>query len=263
MKRIKDLDIFQQGLLAAMAVMVLVFSVLYPIALCRKGIKFRNALLVRHAKNGTTVYSGRVNDQDTSFTVSPDGTIFYRHGSAEYGPYTVREDPTAIPKDDALSTGIEATGIEVFLGDEVIFRGGASTIHGFLMLTDENGNGPLMDDNMVIPYGNFTIKDGMLYDVNGKMVDNAAPSVSSIVNLFLGLKLTHKGIWELWLYGVLVCALNVFLILYADELFRICANRWLRNGEDAEPSDWAKDQRFYARCGLAVCALILFIIGLQ
>ena len=50
MKRIKDLDIFQQGLLAAMAVMVLVFSVLYPIALCRKGIEFRNALLVRHAK---------------------------------------------------------------------------------------------------------------------------------------------------------------------------------------------------------------------
>ena len=24
-----------------------------------------------------------------------------------------------------------------------------------------------------------------------------------------------------------------------------------------------KDQRFYARCGLAICALILFIIGLQ
>lgn len=261
MKRIKDLDIFQQGLLAAMAVMVLVFSVLYPIALCRKGIEFRNALLVRHAENGTTVYSGRVNDQDTSFTVSPDGTIFYRHGSAEYGPYTVREDPTAIPKDDDMAAVM--TGLEVRLGDEVVFRGGASAIHGFLMLTDENGNGPLMDDNMVIPYGNSTIKDGMLYDVNGKMVDNAAPSVSSIVNLFLGPKLTHKGVWELWLFGVLLCVLNVFLILYADELFRIGANRWLRNGEDAEPSDWAKDQLFYARCGLAVCALILFIIGLQ
>ena len=261
MKRIKDLDIFQQGLLAAMAVMVLVFSVLYPIALCRKGIEFRNALLVRHAENGTTVYSGRVNDQDTSFTVSPDGTIFYRHGSAEYGPYTVREDPTAIPKDDDMAAVM--TGLEIRLGDEVVFRGGASTIHGFLMLTDENGNGPLMDDNMVIPYGNSTIKDGMLYDVNGKMVDNAAPSVSSIVNLFLGPKLTHKGVWELWLFGVLLCVLNVFLILYADELFRIGANRWLRNGEDAEPSDWAKDQLFYARCGLAVCALILFIIGLQ
>lgn len=258
MKRIKDLDIFQQGLLAAMAVMVLVFSVLYPITLSRKGIQFQNALLVRHAKNGTTVYSGRVSDQYTSFTVSPDGTIFYRHGSAEYGPYTVREDPTAIPKDDALSTGIE-----VRLGDEVIFRGGASTIHGFLILTDENGNGPLMDDNMVIPYGNSTIKDGMLYDVNGKMVDNAAPSVSSIVNLFLGPKLTHKGVWAFWLCGFILCALNVFLILYADELFRIGANHWLRNGEDAEPSDWAKDQLFYARCGLAVCALILFIIGLQ
>lgn len=258
MKRIKDLDIFQQGLLAAMAVMVLVFSVLYPIALCRKGIEFRNALLVRHAKNGTTVYSGRVNDQDTSFTVSPDGTIFYRHGSAEYGPYTVREDPTAIPKDDALSTGIE-----VSLGDEVIFRGGASTIHGFLMLADENGNGPLMDDNMVIPYGNSTIKDGMLYDVNGKIVDSAAPSVSSLVNLFLGPKLTHKGVWAFWLCGFILCALNVFLILYADELFRIGANHWLRNGEDAELSDWAKDQRFYAWCGQAICALILFIIGLQ
>lgn len=261
MKRIKDLDIFQQGLLLAMAVMVLVFSVLYPIALCRKGIEFRNALLVRHAENGTTVYSGRVNDQDTSFTVSPDGTIFYRHGSAEYGPYTVREDPTAIPKDDDMAAVM--TGLEVRLGDEVVFRGGASAIHGFLMLADENGNGPLMDDNMVIPYGNSTIKDGMLYDVNGKMVDNAAPSVSSIVNLFLGPKLTHKGVWELWLFGVLLCVLNVFLILYADELFRIGANRWLRNGEDAEPSDWAKDQLFYARCGLAVCALILFIIGLQ
>ena len=261
MKRIKDLDIFQQGLLAAMAVMVLVFSVLYPIALCRKGIEFRNALLVRHVENGTTVYSGRVNDQDTSFTVSPDGTIFYRHGSAEYGPYTVREDPTAIPKEDDMAAVM--TGLEVRLGDEIVFRGGASAIHGFLMLADENGNGPLMDDNMVIPYGNSTIKDGMLYDVNGKMVDNAAPSVSSIVNLFLGPKLTHKGVWELWLFGVLLCVLNVFLILYADELFRIGANRWLRNGEDAEPSDWAKDQRFYARCGLAVCALILFIIGLQ
>lgn len=261
MKRIKDLDIFQQGLLAAMAVMVLVFSVLYPIALCRKGIEFRNALLVRHAENGTTVYSGRVNDQGTSFTVSPDGTISYRHGSAEYGPYTVREDPTAIPKDDDMAAVM--TGLEVRLEDEVVFRGGAFTIHGFLMLTDENGNGPLMDDNMVIPYGNSTIKDGMLYDVNGKMVDNAAPSVSSIVNLFLGPKLTHKGVWAFWLCGFILCALNVFLILYADELFRIGANHWLRNGEDAEPSDWAKDQLFYARCGLAVCALILFIIGLQ
>ena len=103
----------------------------------------------------------------------------------------------------------------------------------------------------------------MLYDVNGKKVDNAAPSMSSIAKLYLGPELTHKGVWELWLFGVLLCVLNVFLILYADELFRIGANRWLRNGEDAEPSDWAKNQRFYARCGLAICALILFIIGLQ
>lgn len=57
MKRIKALDIYQKGLLVAMAVMVLVFSVLYPITLSRKGIQFRNALLVRHSENGTTVYS--------------------------------------------------------------------------------------------------------------------------------------------------------------------------------------------------------------
>lgn len=193
--------------------------------------------------------------------MSPDGAILYRHGSAEYGPYTVQEDPTAIPKENAMAANM--TGIAVRLGNEVIFRWGASTINGFLMLIDEDGNGPLMDDNMVISYGNYTIKDGMLYDASGKLVDAAAPTISCIVDLFLGPKLTHKGGWEVWLCAVLLCALNVFLMLYADELFRIAAIRRIRNIEDPEPTDWAKDQRFYVWCVLAVCALILFVVGLQ
>ena len=55
-----------------------------------------------------------------------------------YGPYTVREDETAIPQDSQL--GSDAVGLEVYCGDELLFRGAALDQGGLLWLYNEDGS---------------------------------------------------------------------------------------------------------------------------
>ena len=92
MKTFRELDVYPRILLIVMLVMLLAFSVAYPLTISRVGFQYRGEILVPQVQENQTVYSGRVNGQKASFTVTSDGTITCRMGDKAYGPYTFREE---------------------------------------------------------------------------------------------------------------------------------------------------------------------------
>ena len=67
----------------------------------------------------------------------------FRYGETIYGPYTVKEDPSAIPKrGEDMETPAETKnmrGIELYRGDELLFRGGARYFANGYRLYNEEG----------------------------------------------------------------------------------------------------------------------------
>lgn len=216
MDRIKELGRYQKILLLLMAVMILAFTVTYPIVTARSGFLYKDAILVPAEEDGCTVYSGKIRGTAATFTVSADKTVIFQYGNTVYGPYTVKEDPTAIPKDSDLQA--QMTGIELRCGGEIVFRGGVVNSGDWRMLYNEDGSFDLLRSITA------TMSDGTM-----------EPSVSTILDLTDGPALTHKGTWLGWFGGVLICVITALTMLFADELFRWNASFLVRNAEEAEP----------------------------
>lgn len=253
MERIKNLNRYQKIVLICMAVMILIFSIIYPLAISRVGVEYMDAILVPSQENGSTVYSGAIQWKQARFTVSKDKTVVFQHGDKIYGPYTAKEDPAAIPEDDEYAE--DMTGVELYKGDDILFRGGVWRIGEFLLLRNEDGT-----TANVSGYG--VTGDGYAMDKNGNIIDPMEPSAGTILELMDGPELTHKGEWVAWLLGVFLCALNAFGILFADELFRFDLAFRIRNADRAEPSDLEIAGRYVGAAVLAVGALVIFIEGL-
>ena len=255
MERFKALDKFQKGILLLLAAMILIFSAVYPYVLSRKGFLYRDAILVPSQENGETIYSGKINGEPAIFTVSADRTIRFTYGAAYYGPYLVREDPSAIPKDEEIADRM--TGLELLCDDELLFRGGVFLMDdGSYWLFDEEGD---LKSHEV----NVTIRDGTtLYDGNGNEIDPMAPSLTALVTLYYGPELTHKGVGLAWFGGVFLCVLTAMTILYADELFRWNLSFRIQDVDRAEPSDWELGTRYLQWILLPILALATFIMGL-
>lgn len=242
--RIKELGRYQKILLLLMAVMILAFTVIYPIVTARSGFLYEDTILVPSKEDGGTVYSGKIYGTAATFTVSADKTVIFQYGNTVYGPYTVKEDPTAIPKDSDLQT--QMTGIELRCGGEIVFRGGVVNSGDWRMLYNEDGSFDLLRSITA------TMSDGTM-----------EPSVSTILDLTDGPALTHKGTWLGWFGGVLICVITALTMLFADELFRWNASFLVRNAEEAEPSDWEIAGRYITWTALPIGALALFILGLR
>ena len=254
MERIKRLGRYPKIILLLLTVMVLVFTILYPIVTARVGFLYEDAILVPSEENGATVYSGKIRGTSARFTVSADKTVVFQCGDTVYGPYTAKEDPTAIPKGTGSPTPM--TGIELRCGDKIVFRGGVEKSGDWRFLYNEDGS----SENIRIT---ATMSDGTVVDSNGNIIDPMEPSVSTILDLMDGPVLTHKGAWIGWFGGVLICALAAVCILFADELFRWNASFLVRNTEEAEPSDWEIASRYITWTALPVMALVVFILGLR
>ena len=97
MDRINSLNVYQKCILIVMLAAVLIFSVIYPVTISKSGFLYRDTILVPTEENGNTVYSGKIQGEETAFIVS-ENTVAFRHGSKDYGLYILKEDPTAIPK---------------------------------------------------------------------------------------------------------------------------------------------------------------------
>ena len=242
--RVNVLGRYQKILLLLMAVMILAFTVIYPIVTARSGFLYEGTILVPSEEDGCTVYSEKIYGTAATFTVSADKTVIFQYGNTVYGPYTVKEDPTAIPKDSDLQT--QMTGIELRCGGEIVFRGGVVNSGDWRMLYNEDGSFDLLRSITA------TMSDGTM-----------EPSVSTILDLTDGPALTHKGTWLGWFGGVLICVIAALTMLFADELFRWNASFLVRNAEEAEPSDWEIAGRYITWTVLPVMAAVIFILGLK
>ena len=254
MQRIKDLNAFQKGILIVMIVMALIFAVIYPKTISRVGYRYNDAILVPTQENGDTLYSGKMKGQQACFTVS-DNTVTFQYGDKTYGPYTVKEDPTAIPKDNDMRGSM--TGIEVREGEDILFRGGALDMGDFYWLYSEDGS---FDSMIGISY---VTSDGIERDESGNPIDRMKPSVSTIYELTHDPEMTHKGEGGVWFGAVFVCILNALSILFADELFRFNLMFRIRNVEYADPSDWEIAGRYIGWTVVTIAALVIFIAGLM
>ena len=241
--RVKVLGRYQKILLILMAVMILAFTVIYPIVTARSGFLYEGTILVPSEEDGGTVYSGKIYGTAATFTVSANKTVIFQYGNTVYGPYTVKEDPSAIPKDSDLQA--QMTGIELRCGGEIVFRGGVVNSGDWRMLYNEDGSFDLLRSITA------TMSDGTM-----------EPSVSTILDLTDGPALTHKGTWLGWFGGVLICVITALTMLFADELFRWNASFLVRNAEEAEPSDWEIAGRYITWTALPVMAAVIFILGL-
>lgn len=254
MGRIKELNRYQKGVLLLMIAMALVFAVLYPMTISRVGFEYKDSILVPSEESGSTVYSGKLMGEQASFTVSADKTVVFQHGDRTYGPYTVKEDSTAIPKDREMAEHM--TGVELRKGKVIMFRGGVLKTGDSWWLYNEDGT--------LYNFGFFYVtSDGIERDENGNIIDPVEPSASTIFELMNGPELTHKGEGFAWFGAVFICIINALTIFFADELFRWNLTFQIRNVDHAEPSDWEIAGRYIGWTVRPIMALVIFIMGLQ
>lgn len=254
MERIKRLNWYQKSILIFMLAMALVFAVVYHMTIARVGVLYQNAIFVPAEENGVTVYSGKLRGKQAEFTVSADKTVSFRCDGQTYGPYTVKEDPTARPEDEFGREGM--TGVEIRDGEELLFRGGFWQSDGSFWLRNADGS---MDLGMQT----YVVENGVKKDSDGNIIDPAKPSASDILRLVYGPELTHKGTWLAWLGAVFISFLTAVSILYADELFRWDLSFQIQNAEAAEPSEWEMMKRYISWTVFAIAALIVYFLGLQ
>lgn len=257
MERMKELDRYQKGILLLLAAMIVVFGVVYSVVSSQVGFLYMDKILQPSEEEGNTVYSGTIKGQESSFIVTPEREVTFHYGDKVYGPYTAKEDPTAIPEDDGFSAYM--TGVEVRNGGELIFRGGIFQMGGtdsYWMLINEDGTNASFTITA-------TMSDGTVVDGDGNAVDQMEPSVSTILELMDGPELTRKGQWLAWFGGIFISIATAVSILFADELFRWNLAFQIRNVDHAEPSDWEIAGRYIGWTALTIMAFAIYIMGLQ
>lgn len=249
--RFTQLSIGQKVLVLIQAGMLLLFLILYLTVGRMQYIDFRGDHLRFTTEEQTRIYSGQVDHKDVSITVSPDRSIRFRLDGTEYGPYTIVENPTAVPDggdgDLLLMDAALLTGIEVRDGNkEVYFRGGYYA--------------PDSDMNVFF-----------LYDESGYLVSTytfglsatAEPQPEEILDIVLDPDPAPRGHAYGFLLGALFNLATVLMILYADEMFRYSLRFRIENAEDAEPSEWELFSRWIGWFAFTGCALVLYIMGLN
>ena len=253
MERIRRLNGFKKAILLIMVLMLLVFAFIYAKTVNRIGFLYRDVILVPKEENGSRTYSGRIDGEEAVFTVSPDRTVTFQHGSKVYGPYSVTEDPAAVPENSELKARMR--GVEIRRGEELLFRGGMLEYNGQRFLYEEDGSS---HGEGVIGSGS-----GVVLDENGNVIDPMAPTATAIVNLAYGLELIHKGNWQGWFFALLLCLVTAVLMLYEEEIFRWQLHFRIRDPEKAEPSEWELASRYIGPILFLLMSLVILIAGLQ
>ena len=253
MERIRQLDWYQKGILILLLAMALVFAVIYRMSIARVGFLYQDKIFAPSEENGATVYSGKISGKPAQFTVSEDKSVSFQCGGKTYGPYTVTEDPTALPELDIEPEGM--TGVEIREGEKLVFRGGFWQSGEDYWLRNEDG-----DMGLEIYY---TTGAGIQRDADGNAVDPLEPALSDILRLVYGPELTHKGTWLAWFGAVFISLLNAGSILYADELFRWDLSCQIQNAETAVPSEWEMMKRYLGWTALTIAVLVIYIVGLR
>ena len=252
MERYKNLDGFQKFIARSLVVMFAVFTVVYAVTISMSGYAYEETILVHHTENGNAIYAGEINGERARFTVSSDKIVTFTYGDKTYGPYVVKEDPTAIPKDTMCKYGVE-----IREGDKIFFRGGYFYSHGHRFLYSEDGS--TFDIGITVSSSN----GGIVTDANGNIVDPMKPTPYTILSLAEGPELTHKGSWIVWFGCLLLSAMVMISVLFADELFHWGMSFRVQDAEMVEPSDWEITRRYIGWGLVTFLILILYFTGLK
>lgn len=251
----REMSRYRQILLAAMAAMILGFGIATPIVCSISGIEYGDTLLRFREEGGTAYYEGTVDGEAAAFSVSPDGTVEYRWGEYQYGPYQMVEDPSAAPEDFRM------TGIEIRQGDQVLFRGGFQP-NSALPLYQENGE-PLWDLGISV-----TMSGGRVVEAgeDGREIglrEQHEPGPAALARLALAPELTHRGSVGRYLLITLLALFNIFQICCPSFFFRLSLIGRVRNVEQAEPSDFYIAMEKLEWLILAGACLFLYGMNLQ
>ena len=181
----------------------------------RLGIGF-GGFLLRTQTGDTTRYEGKVMDRPVTIVVTKD-QVEIDVERTHYGPYTLREDPTAVPAQTDWDgvTGEQLRGIELLEGEKILFRGGVYHIGDTWRLFDEDGT----------------------YRQEGTYGDRGIPTPTGICRLWLGPQLSHLGSWLGLALAGLLALLSGAAMLFYEYWFKWSVQRSVRNVEDPEPTD--------------------------
>ncbi len=255
MERFRNLDRYSKLILVVLVVMAVVFASIYGISASRVGYLYHDAIFVPRQEGSTTIYEGKLEKQDSVFTVTAD-TVTFTCGSKTYGPYTLRYDPTAVPEEEDIASHM--TGIEILENGTVYFRGGFLEVSAGLLIYGEDGS---FHFDHLTSYAQTG--DGTIVGPDGEIADFYRPDVHTIVELLNDPPLQAKGQWLAWFAGVLFSAVLAVSILFADELFRFSLAFRVRDPETVDPSDWEITSRCIGWTVGAIAFFYLYMLGLR
>lgn len=252
MTQYKDMTRFEQFVIIASVVLFAVFTIWCIVVTSQRGYKYCDTILVRSVQDGNTIYAGKVDGEEARFTVSSDGSITFTYGEKVYGPYTVKNDASAMPKGKDC-----VAGLEVRDKGEVIFRGGYAVYNGYRSYYNQDGSFDPSD---------FTVSSsngGIMKDADGNIIDQMKPSIGTLVALAEGPKIEHNGSWLMWFIATLLAGSTVFSVFYADALFRLRLSWHVQDVDMLEPAGWEIDRRMIG-WGLSLfLVLFIYISALQ
>jgi hypothetical protein len=248
MRRFRELEGLQKGIIIVLAAIFVVFSILYIAAVNRVGFVFRDGFLRLSEENGNSVYSGKTGGKPTVITVAPDRSMTFRIGEKTYGPYEVKEDPTILPN-----------GCDILLNGSSIYHGSVRELSdGVLVFNGADGEPDVFGSINV-----YTGINGEYRDINGNPADIDEPRLAELFEWAQGPEAALRGNSMMWFFGMLICVMTAVSILFAEELYRLYMSFRMENAEDAIPSEWYIMTRYLGWFLMVVCAIVIFAIGLR
>lgn len=238
--RFRRLTRGQKAIILATALLTLVFTVIYAVGFSRTGIWYCGGFLTHAQHQGETTYTGWADDARLTVTVDSNKAIYTQWGDAARGPYTVREDPTALPPEPLDGM----VGVEVREGANVLFRGGWLSAGDTEAAMDQSGKLYIPSP---VPYNQPSPRELDFQD---------------ILRLWSGPELTRRAGIGWYLFGLFIAALGVLSLLFAEELFRWNLSWVVRDPSGVEPTDWALTRRTAGAMGFTLLAILCWLIGL-
>jgi len=243
-----EMSRYRRVLLLVMAAEILVFFIANVLAFLRPGLEYQDTLLYPRTEGELQIYQGRVDGETARFTVTPGGEVSYQWGEYTYGPYQISEDPSAVPD------GYEGSqGIEIRLGDEVLFRGCYLPSSTFPLI-QEDGESLWEDSNIYMISGEKIWRNGQ--EITER--EYREPSLSALARVALGTELTRQGNILLYLLITVLAVFNVLQICFPGLFFRRYIRWRVRDPELAEPSDFYIAMERMEWVVLAIVCLVLY-----
>ena len=245
-----EMSLYRRVLLIVMAVEILAFFFATLVMINRPGLEYQDAMLYPSTEGDFQIYQGTVDGETARFAVSPEWEVSYQWGEYSYGPYQIWEDATAVPN------GYEGSqGIEIRLGDEVLFRG-CYLPSSTPSLIQEDGE-PVWGLRYSVSTGADTV-----IVADGREAERHTPDLSAVARVALEPELTHRGSMGLYLTVTLLALFNIIQICFPHLFFRLSLLGRVRNIDDAEPSDFYIVTEQIEWVVLALACLLLYYMAM-